>query len=353
MSKIKRRDTKLKNDSYSREEILSVLQKINPIISSNVLKNEFSKFIFTGDSLISSNNEMGICCPLKTKFKCTIEPKGFDKILSSIQDKEIKIEQKENKLLLSAKNISAEIIVDKDIDKDIVNTMGIIPLSGQVRKKKITEDFMTGIEFSLISITRNMGEVFLTCAYINDDKIISTDDYRISVYNLDKGIGSKILLRSSLIEVIASYKNIIGYYINFNWIYFFTEDNIILCSRIVEEKFPDVEKEFDFDAKEISLPDDFSYLVKNASILASGEFDIDKKIEVKISKGKISCKGQNDLGWIESKIEIDTKQNFTFSINPIFLLQILKKTNKMKFGEGKILFETDKFKHLIGLYIEE
>ena len=40
-------------------------------------------------------------------------------------------------------------------------------------------------------------------------------------------------------------------------------------------------------------------------------------------------------------------------INPIFFKEILTRTNKIKVGEGKALFEIKNFKHLISINFDE
>jgi hypothetical protein len=42
----------------------------------------------------------------------------------------------------------------------------------------------------------------------------------------------------------------------------------------------------------------------------------------------------------------------SFIINPIFLREILSKTNTVKIGEDRALFQTDNFQHLVSLHGE-
>jgi len=357
MAKLKRRnkeEAKTNGEKYNRADLISILQKVKPALASKTMLEEFSNFIFTGSHLLTTNDRICICYPLKTRFKCSIPSSEFYNILSSLKEENISIEQKEEKLLFKTDKTSAELSIKKidDVVNDFIEAIGVNDFFSE-DFKSLSKDFIEGLTSCMFTASKDISQPLLTCLYASGKEIISSDDYRISLFTTDKALKDKFLIPASSVQEMIKFKEIESYFRNDSWIYFLTKNGVIFCSRIINEVFPDIKKEFDFEANEIILPKDFEELVANASILASGEFDIDKKIEVKVNKGKVSCKGQNDLGWIESKSDINTKQNFSFSINPIFLSQILKKTNIMKLGEGRILFETEKFKHLISLYIEE
>ena len=92
--------------------------------------------------------------------------------------------------------------------------------------------------------------------------------------------------------------------------------------------------------------------VDTVSILAEGEYDIDKKIHIEIDKKKMKCKGIKDIGEIEVELSMEFDKKIQFAVNPIFLKDILNKSRKVKIGNDRILFDTGNFKHLIGLFIE-
>jgi len=342
------------NNQYDRKELLSVLQKVSPAISSKDNIEEMQYFIFTGKNLITNNGQISICHPLKTNFKCMTSSNELSNILFFMNDEKIIINHKDNKLYFKEENdkesINAE-LVTKDISEIANEFIEVIELNNFDESvfKKLPDDFIDAIKICSFTVSKDNSGSILTCISINNNVVISSDDYRISMFTLKESINDKFLIPLKSVNELVNL-DIKGYFKKNNWLYFLVDNNIIFCSRMLSDEFPEVMNEFKFKAKNIILPDEFSNIVKRASIFAEGEDDIDKKIEVKIKDGKISCKGQNELGWIESKTGINIKEEFTFSINPNFLLQILSKTKNMKLGEGRIMFESENFKHLIALY---
>ncbi|MBU0659837.1 MAG: hypothetical protein KKF15_13865 [Alphaproteobacteria bacterium] len=142
------------------------------------------------------------------------------------------------------------------------------------------------------------------------------------------------------------------FHVGDSWVYFSTDDGVVFCSRVVKEDYYDVDEYFKFDGTRLRLPKALKDSVDTVHILAEGDFDIDKRIDVKIGDGKISCRGERSIGWIESELDIkfSKEEAIEFAINPIFFSQILDKSTTMTIGEDRALFLSGSFKHLISLY---
>ena len=78
----------------------------------------------------------------------------------------------------------------------------------------------------------------------------------------------------------------------------------------------------------------------------------EKKIEIIVDGNKVICKGQKSQGWVEIEEKLEGENEaVSFFINPIFLKQILQKTNSVIIGEGRALFKSDKFEHVMLLSV--
>lgn len=335
---------------YNCKELISILQKVRPALSSKNIVEEFSNFIFTGKNLITNNDKICISYPLKTEFKCAVPANEFYDILSSVKEDEISIQQEENKLCFKADNTNAELVIQElsDTVNEFIEAIGLNDFD-EDKFKPFSKDFIEAITACMFTASKELDDKILSSISINNKEVLSSDNYRISLFELDKSFKDSFLIAALSVQELIKLEPT-GYFRNDSWIYFLAKDGIVFCSRILNDEFPEVKHEFEFESDTIVLPDDFVDMVKNASILAEGEFDIDKKIEVKVKDKKILCKGQNELGWIESKTDINNvDDDFTFTINPNFLVQILSKTKNMKLGENRVMFEYENFKHLICL----
>jgi len=139
-----------------------------------------------------------------------------------------------------------------------------------------------------------------------------------------------------------------------NQVYFKDSEGSLFCSKLLDNsKYTNPSEFFEFEGQRIKFPPTTEDLVKKASILAKGDFDIDKRITIIIEDGQLICKGQNNMGSIEAHIKIKGNKTVQFSINPEFFSQILKETSFGIIGEDRILFKANNFKHLISLYEPE
>ena len=75
-----------------------------------------------------------------------------------------------------------------------------------------------------------------------------------------------------------------------------------------------------------------------------------KRVNIVIEKGKITCRGQSDVGWVEETDKIDYDgAKIEFATDPTMLAQILDKTTMTIIGESRLLFVGDKFDHVIAV----
>jgi len=202
----------------------------------------------------------------------------------------------------------------------------------------------------------------LRCISIDNKFITSTDGYRISQYKIKNSFDFSFLIPASSVEELIKY-NVSKYSISKdkNWAYFFNDDGLSFCSRLINTEFPPCIKLFNgFNEDiEIKIPKDINKIISAAEILANGEKRIDKEIQVGIYKDRWECKGQNDFGDIVREIAFATKgikeKGIKFNINPYFLKDIISKVELMFYSDDgqKILFKNNDFKHVIALLVEE
>ena len=111
-----------------------------------------------------------------------------------------------------------------------------------------------------------------------------------------------------------------------------------------------MDKYFEIEGKEFILPDIKKY-VDSALIMADGKREFEKKIEMKLSKDQITLRGETETGWIESKVpcSLELEESFKVMINPVFLNEVLNKSTSIIVREGRALFKSENFQHVMVL----
>jgi DNA polymerase III sliding clamp (beta) subunit (PCNA family) len=333
-----------------RQKLVDILTAVKPGLAKKAIVEQSTHFIMTGEEILTYNDQICILYPFKTDFTCSIVAEEFYKILSGISQKEIDLSFKGEKLHIKAEGLDAGL--STDTGEDIMDIVRVLDLD-KVKKKKtdLPADFMGAITLCMFSASKNAAaNPSLTCLFIEDEWIVSTDGHRISEYKMKSIMDCSILVPAAAAMELVKF-NVKKYAIGAGWIFFFTSDGIAFCSKLVVGEFPDYANVMkDFDKTEIVLPKDIKQMIATSSVLAAGELDQDRQIKIEIEKNKFRCRGQNEQGWVQSEKKFEYKgDDISFSINPFFLDKILDHTKSMFYGENRVLFKDKSFKHVIAL----
>lgn len=330
----------------NREETIKILNLVKPGLANKAIIETNTHFAFTGQNIMTYNDRISIIHPFETNFKCTIPADSLYKVLLKIKDKMVEIKLEENELKIISSNIKSGLTINTDENINEIK----VPNEGW---KNLPMDFLDGIFLCMFAVSKDISHPLISNVSINGNIITATDDIRISKYEMKPPKMPNFLLPlTSAIELTKLNPN--KFVLDESWVYFKDKNDIIFCSRIVKDEFPDMSGFFKIEGEEIKLPEDLIETIDSAGILAEGDIDIEKRISVKIGGKKISCQGKRDEGWIESQLtsNVKTDQDIKFTVNPIFLSQILSYSPTMIYSGDKVKFISDKFEHLLCLVID-
>lgn len=332
-----------------RSELLKALSLVKPGLAKKEIVEQSTHFIFNKEEIVAYNDYICITHPFKTDFKCSIKAEEFYKLLQSMKEENItvecgkdmivKINDKETRVGLSA---TKEGKIDEYINQlDIKN----------IKKWKILpKDFIQGVYLCMFSISKDMTSGTLSCLSIVDNKISSSDNLRISQYEMGDSIKNDLLIPLQSVVELVKYP-VTKYCLIDSWIHFKTDEGIVFSTRIMKGDFPDVGKFLDLKGTKINLPKELQEAMQLTKIVVEDSLDIvDQKVELTIKKDIITCRGDGKISWAEKDVVFSYKgKEIKFLVNPLFLSQVLNKTTSVIVGEEKALFISDSFKHVMVL----
>lgn len=340
IEKRQRRKKMIVNKSF----MVSILDKLKVGLLQKGVVEQYKYIIFDGEYIKTFNGKICVFFPFKTDFICAVPSNELIRIIKGMHDEEISLEIINNQFIISSENVDSGLNTMKDVDDC---DMGPLP-----RLFRLPEDFKQALDLCSFCCSTDVTDP-LNGVYVKGDNVYGSDDIRISHCKIGKELKFPFLIP---LESVLSLKdfNIIKYGFNEGWIFFKDLDGSFFCSRLIDQDYNEDPSEFfEFEGKEIIFPDGMKEMVEKVLVLVEGDSDIEKKINVVISEGKLTCKASNDKGWINTHVVVPIDKDITFSINPLFFIQILNKVEVAVIGEDRILFETEKFKHLIALHQEE
>lgn len=323
--------------------------KLKPGLSSRGIVEGLNNFMFTGTSLESYNERISVSFPFQSDFKCSVNSDEIYQVVSKLTSEEGELQFVKNQLLLTTKD--TKLGVSANIDEAALELLQTINIDGIDSWALCPKDLTKGLSLCNFSASRDMTQRYLSTICIKNNHVISSDDLRISMYTMESSIGTQILLPILSSTELESFKPTEFAFKN-RRVYFKTEEGGIFSTLTIPEEYPDVTAFFEGKGEIINLPKQLVETLSAVTILAEGLFDIDKKIELVFKKGKLICKSSKETGWIETELPLEYKGGeVSVLINPIFLKQILEKTTEMIMLEGKAIFISGNFSHVMALCI--
>lgn len=331
-------------------EFKDIVNKIKSGISNKDIFEQGKGITFTGDYLMTYNDQIGVLYPFESEYQFIIPASEFIKIINRIKTKEFDIVQKDNFIIsLTAGTMKAELKELPQHEDEFLDDINDIK---NKEWKKLPADFTEGLKMTIFSTSQDMTKPYLTCIYVDKDRAISSDNLRITEYQFKRAIKDSFLLPASSAAEIMKH-NVKYYYLDESWIYFKDADGLVFMSRIFNYDFPDVSHFFEVEGSIIGFPDTLKSIIPTVEILAEGQYDFEKRIQVQIKKDSISCLSSQEKGSIIDSIESDHFEELSFFINPNFFETILSHCTDAIYSENVILFENENFKHIISLFVGE
>jgi DNA polymerase III sliding clamp (beta) subunit (PCNA family) len=331
----------IQGERMNRIELLTAVEKIKPAISSG-LTDQDNLIMFEGGEVKTFNNEIMMISPVDISFEGAVPANEMLSLLQKMNDKSIKISEKGSELRISGKTTKA-VLQKSEVEMPEVTVPSKFTL--------LPINFTEGLKYCRFTVAES-GNV-LHNIMIEGDKIVSSDNYRITEYTLEKDVFKKTqLIPAPICTTLISFTPI-SFASNKSWLFFKNEEEAVLCIRRVEEKFPDIQSilKEKFKGEKVSLPENLKEALERAKILSAEDMVTgNRTVDITIDNDHILCQGECSMGRIDEEIKIEySGKKIFFSIVPDFLYQILNNTDKMVVGESSLKFKTKNFQHIVQL----
>jgi len=340
-----------------KEKLLKILSDCALGLSDKGLVEGSNLFTFSGTHVITYNDQIAVFSPFETDFQCSVPAKELLNVVSNIDDKEFDLVFSKDKLKVRTDKTRASLATFNT--ESILESVSCLFInespSFQMEKIKwdsLPKNFDEAIDLCSFSISPHALHGWMSCVLCDGNFVSGTDNFRISRYQVEKKFSESFLIPGRFIPGILKF-GFTDYCLDKSWIYF-KKDKLVFCCRRSLDEFSDVSKFMEVEGRKLRLPKELKKAVEDVSFFTEGDFESDQFIKVLISSEGIKCKGKKETGWIEKKIDFKYKgESFFFNINPKFFSQILNHSTIMICGEGRGLFVSDNFQHVLLFFNKE
>jgi hypothetical protein len=324
------------------EDLLNALTNVKPALAGKAIMEQTDHFIFDDTYLRTYNDKIAISYPFETGINGAIKADEFYKLVSKITAKDLEMGLNDDgKLVINAGTTEAEIMTHDEIACPIIEVQA-------KRWNKLAEGFENAAYFCSFSAAKTLAVVTLTCLWLKDDMIISTDRFRASRYKV-KGKIPQVLLPASVIKELKGYEPE-KFVLENSWAHFKNKEGAIFSCRIIDGEYPErVLDIFEPNGDNIKLPADLKGKIDIAKIFPDSDED-KEDVTIEVSKGKMTIVGESAIGKIKETTKIKyNKKGFKFEVSPEALQEIIAHTDEMIVGEDSLYFAGENFEHVISL----
>jgi DNA polymerase III sliding clamp (beta) subunit (PCNA family) len=333
------------------EAMLHALNEVKPGLATKSIIQQMENVTFTGNDIITYNDQICVLYPFETDFSASIRHKDLMKIITKISTETFDMTLNDNEVLIAAKSTKAGLttIIEDEISTNIDSLIRQLPNDdNEIKWQDLPAEFMSGAMLCISAAETDMSKGILACLYTNGKDLICSDNQRVSWYQLTENLNAEFFIKATILSELSHFE-FKQFSISDAWINFKTENDAVFSTRLVKGKAMDYFlKVFNgFDDKKIPLPEGLSELIDSASVMAEDEDQ--RGMKITFEENRIVCSTQSSRGWIEKEMPVEYKDNTptTFMISAKYLRQISGLPLTMTIGENKSLFESGNFKHVL------
>ncbi len=329
----------------------SVLQNALEVTRSALANREIieqsTSFVFTKGYIITYNDEISIRYPINLEIEGVIRSDKLYNLLSKIKKEDIDISySSKNEVEISSGRMKAGITIQPEIKIPL----DILEVDGW---KELPKNFVESIKFAIPFCGKDMSRPLLTAIHVNKNGFVeASDSYCIVRYTLEKEmpVNTFLIPATAATEIVKINPTTIAFKEK-GWIYFRSEDGIVIASRIFDEdKYFDVSSFLEVEGQQIIFPSNTLEVIERASVFAKRDFVLDEKIEMKFENKRLKIKSTSAEGWFEEELNIRySSESQSIVIPPYLLRDILSKTTKSIISKDRIKFEGENWIYIATL----
>jgi DNA polymerase III sliding clamp (beta) subunit (PCNA family) len=329
-------------------KLKEILNQLKPGLSgSKETTDQSNHFVFKDGNAYTYNDEVSVKVPIPFELEGAVSAKELLALVNKLKGDEADLEVSDTEILIKSGRSRAGI----RLDAEILMPIDEIKYPGRKDWKSLPADFQQAVQNTLFSVSKDASFPILTVIHGVSGFMESSDTDRATKWELESELPFEILLPSYAGKSLLGYKDVSKVFVSNSWIHFNLGAGKVLSSRTFEGKFPDLSPHFENDGKELEFPHVSKEILERAGVFSEDTNDSDCFVTITVTdKGVFKVRSEGDTGWYEESLRIKHGgEEFSFSINPQYLIQILSSTHKATLSENKINFSSDKFHHVVAL----
>lgn len=323
------------------------LQVVKPALAVKEIIEQTTSFCFIDGSVVAYNDEICIVQPLPdTGIHGVIKAEELFKFLVKVKETEFDISTTENEIQMKAGRSKVGFALNKEIT---------LPLKDELiesgKWKPLPKEFIEACKFALASASSDMSDPKLTCIHITKEGVVeATNNFRLVRWQMDEPwpMPTTLIPATSIREVVKLKPTKVS--AGSGWVHFKNKEGGKISCRTFDEVFVNTEPILARLGKlaKMKFPDGLVSVLEKAEVFTQ-EQKTNGSVTLVIKEGRILVKSESLTAWFKETIVYSGKEQFSFSITPYLLKDILKETNECGINSNVIVFKHDNWTYLTSL----
>lgn len=331
------------------KDLKRTLELVKPGLASKEILEQATSIIFRDGKAWTFNDEVAVCAPLQDlELTGAVPADPLYKLLSRLPaDGDLKISVKDDELTIQCGRSKTGLRLEQEIR---------LPLDEELEDPKewakLPEGFLEAVKTSLFTASRSGHLPILTCVNIQDEFVQTCDEYRMTRcggFTIKTEHELNVVARH--LERLASY-NPVQDGISGSWWHFRNKAGVVYMVRIVDGEYPNLDQFLDVEGGvEIEFPPELQASLEWASIMADDAVKFEQEVEVKLTKGYLTVRGEGPDGWAEDALRMKyAGEPVSFKAHPLFLKEMAKRSRKVTVSPQALKVEGENgFVHMVAL----
>lgn len=334
--------------------LLEAVSAVFPAVDQKGLVPEFKHLYFEETYVQATNGSMFIRADLEEPCpKFVIDSGVFYALLKTVTSTDVDLIVGEKSLTIKAKGLKSELAFP--------STPPCVSVDFDVKEwKPVPDGLLKGLFLCRFTACPDQTAGSLTGVRVEDDCIISCDRWRISLFTVElPGVGG-VTLPVDLLDELKGYATKIKAYAVKDQTIYFDAGKARIGAKLIQGEFPSDKLLAAMDQTEgvaslkltADLKEQIALASKRQNIVQDSLLEFDRMSRFTCSKGSIRLYAENQAtGTVEDTIECKEakKAEFSFYINPMFLLEMFEETDSLLYSDKHSLacFDGNQFMHLV------
>ena len=326
--------------------------------STNVIMDEISHVIFTGDSVSAYNGKIAISTTLSSGIHCSVPASILKKTIAAVESDEVSMELENGVVYITSEDVKATIAAQTEdlMALEAIQEFEYVALyDGD--GEPVPSNFVKSLELCNSSVSDKVDDMHSSnCVYISGDLMVGSDGYKVTFADLECEMQDMLLPASATRELVKI--NPEAYLVeDSGWVHFIDRDTdaIISCRKAVGT-YPDLVSLREQFRKEVhlQLPEKLGSVAKELGSLSDSSLDAFKIVQISILDESITCTVSNDTASVSKTIDfLGNESCAEFFISSVMFSKIMERTTNLMLNEKFAVFVGEDFEHFIILPEQE